>query len=426
MRGYAARGEAWRDTYEFTGTTLQDYPLPADLPLSAGRRLDALAQKVSLNAPAAACHSSTPSRDTLQHARDLWHQTHSLMVFEQEELDWECYRLYGLIDDDLTYSGDEVPVELGERAFEVVLARRIAAGTEESSWFSHPAHGYTPATEIPSHWPEDYRALVQRRIDLIESDRFIRLLERPEYKRRWASEPWEKQEKAALRDWLLDRLEDRRFWFVQGRPTPQSVGQLAAKVQADADILGVLELWSGQSGVDVEKALASLLADEHVPYLAALRYKPSGLRKRAEWEKTWALQRREDAGEDVGTIPVPPKYGTGDFVKTSYWSHRGKLDVPKERFVSYPHAERENDPSLLLGWAGWDHGEQALALLMLAQDRAARDGWGAEQARLPCSPGSPSSSRGCTSGTPTRTRRWGLRCRSSPPPSSSSPSPATG
>ena len=251
----------------------------------------------------------------------------------------------------------------------------MAAGEEETAWFER--HGSTPVTEIPSHWPEDYRALVQRRIDLIESDRFIRLLERPEYKRRWASEPWEKQEKAALRDWLLDRLEDRRFWFVQGRPTPQSVGQLAAKVQADADILGVLELWSGQSGVDVEKALASLLADEHVPYLAALRYKPSGLRKRAEWEKTWALQRREDAGEDVGTIPVPPKYGTGDFVKTSYWSHRGKLDVPKERFVSYPHAERENDPSLLLGWAGWDHGEQALALLQLENERATKDGWGA-------------------------------------------------
>ncbi len=43
---------------------------------------------------------------------------------------------------------------------------------------------------------------------------------------------------------------------------------------------------------------------ESVPHLPILRYKDSGLRKRAEWEKTWDLQRREDAGESVGTISV--------------------------------------------------------------------------------------------------------------------------
>jgi uncharacterized protein DUF7008 len=46
-----------------------------------------------------------------------------------------------------------------------------------------------------------------------------------------------------------------------------------------------------------------------------------------------------------------------DFLKSSYWRHRGKLDVPKERFVSYPGAGRDGDPSLLIGWAGWDHRE---------------------------------------------------------------------
>jgi len=43
-------------------------------------------------------------------------------------------------------------------------------------------------------------------------------------------------------------------------------------------------------------------------------------------------------------IPVPPKYGREDFLKGSYWSHRGKLDVPKEEFVLYPGAERDIDP----------------------------------------------------------------------------------
>lgn len=60
-----------------------------------------------------------------------------------------------------------------------------------------------------------------------------------------------------------------------------------------------------------------LLADEAVPFLAAYRYKDTGLRKREAWEQTWALQRREDSGEHVGTIPVPPKYTSADFRKAS-------------------------------------------------------------------------------------------------------------
>ena len=56
---------------------------------------------------------------------------------------------------------------------------------------------------MPAHWPAAYRELVQRRIDLIESHPYIRLLEKPEHKRRWARESWEKQEERALRGWLL-------------------------------------------------------------------------------------------------------------------------------------------------------------------------------------------------------------------------------
>ena len=81
-----------------------------------------------------------------------------------------------------------------------------------------------------------------------------------------------------------------------------------------------------------------------VPFLPILRYKPTGLRKREVWERTWDLQRQEDAGEDVGDIPVPPKYATADFLKTDYWRLRGKLDVPKERWISYPHCSDRQRP----------------------------------------------------------------------------------
>ena len=296
------------------------------------------------------------------------------MIAHQEELDWEYYRIYGLIEDDLTYAGDLPGIALGERAFEIALARKMQSGEEETAWFAR--HGSTPITEIPAHLPADYRDLIQRRLDAIASNPNIRLLERPEYKRRWAMEPWDKQVESALRGWLLDRVEDRSLWFDRdGRPTPRSVAQLADILDRDADFREVLRLWAGDPNAATGTALAKLLADEAVPFLAAYRYKPSGLDKRADWEHTWALQRREDAGEKLDSpIPVPPKYKPADFVKTSYWSHRGKLDVPKERFISYPNAGRDSDSTELLGWAGWDHAEQALALAALVSARI-EEGW---------------------------------------------------
>src|SRR5262249_37233514 len=96
-------------------------------------------------------------------------------------------------------------LNLGERAFEVVRARAVAAGEAQTAWFER--HGSTPITEVPAHWPEAYRALVARRIEAIQNNPNISLIERPEYKRRWLREPWDDQVKRALRSWLLDRLE---------------------------------------------------------------------------------------------------------------------------------------------------------------------------------------------------------------------------
>jgi hypothetical protein len=302
------------------------------------------------------------------------------MIAQQEELDWDVYPRYGLVDEDLSYSGDDLPgLALGERAFEIVLARRVAKGDEETAWFER--HGSTPITEVPGHWPAAYRTLVERRIALAESHPYVRLLERPEHKRRWAAESWEKLEERALRGWLLDRLEDNRFWFDRaGRPSPRSVAQLADEVARDPGLSSVLALWEGRPDVPVTASLQKLLAEEAVPYLAAYPYKDTGLRKRAAWEHTWALQRREDAGEkfgpdtENGPIPVPPKYTSADFTRKEYWAHRGKLDVPKERFILYPDAQRATDPTPVLGWAGWDHAQQALALDLLVQ-RGEADGW---------------------------------------------------
>jgi len=70
---------------------------------------------------------------------------------------------------------------------------------------------------------------------------------------------------------------------------------------------------------DLADVLKKIIADEHVPLLAACRYKPSGLDKRAQWERTWDLQREEDATGQRQDIPVPPKYVGANFQKQSYW-----------------------------------------------------------------------------------------------------------
>jgi hypothetical protein len=365
---------AWENFYEFTGTTLLDYPLPTVLPSERGRMLDRLACEMATYLPSAVAFTQTPTRMVLTEAQGSFDKIRGRMIAEQEELDWEVYRLYGLIDDDLTYRFADLPgLTLGERAFEIVMAREEQPDEGVIAWFTR--HGSMPVMEIPAHWPDGYRDLVQRRLDLIASNPAIRLLERPEYKRRWAQEPWEKRQERALQEWLLDRLEDQRFWFdPQGRPRPRSVAQLADEVARDADLTSVLALWEGRPDVPVTQSLVRLLADEAVPYLAAYRYKESGLRKREAWEETWVLQRRDDAGERVGPVAVPPKYTSADFRKNSYWQARGKLDVPKERFILYQDAGRETDPTPLLGWAGWDHAQQSLALLLIIGERE-KDGW---------------------------------------------------
>ena len=97
------------------------------------------------------------------------------MIALQEELDWRCYRLYGLLPEGAGELEHPNPpeVRLGERAFEIVLARRMAAGTLDTKWFEWL--GIKPVTEMPEHWSKDYRAVVQHRITLIETDRSIGL-----------------------------------------------------------------------------------------------------------------------------------------------------------------------------------------------------------------------------------------------------------
>jgi hypothetical protein len=91
-----------------------------------------------------------------------------------------------------------------------------------------------------------------------------------------------------------------------------------------------------------------------------------------------AALKELDGIPDDPEIPVPPKYATADFQKTDYWRQRGKLDVPKERWISYPNCQSVSDPTLVVGWAGWNHLEQATALVT-CYDARKREGWDAKR-----------------------------------------------
>ena len=431
--------EQWENFFAFNSTKVSEYPLCKNKPLASAIRMDALVQQLGKLQPASLlANNSIPTRESLDAAHSLATKVIQLMIGAQEELDWHCYHLYELLPATVCIEDVEhsipIEVELGERAFEIVLARRVAAGKETSNWFER--HGSTPITEIPDRWPESYRRVVQRRIELIESDSTLSLLEQPLYKRRWNSPKWPDLEQAALREWLLDHLESKALW-VAGADQPTQINttsRLADKVQRSADFMQIARLYAGHADFNVSQLVAALVTAESLPFLPSLRYSESGLRKRSQWEDTWTLQRREDfIDEDVltkftqvfraeltaearaefkmpadtaltseildlverrltnkikrtqnerkkievGKIPVPPKYKKEDFQKTAFWDLRGGLDVPKERWVSYPGCERGADGSLPIAWAGWDHLQQATAIAAYYLEMKESEGWDA-------------------------------------------------
>ncbi|MCF7993508.1 MAG: BREX-2 system adenine-specific DNA-methyltransferase PglX [Chromatiaceae bacterium] len=405
QHGARQRTAAFEDFYAYNSTKVGQFPVAAERPVKIAKRIDRLATQRAARLPAALFGVEVPTRDELDTARAEAERIRCQMIAWQEELDWQVYRIYGVLDEALCDADEPPGIRLGERAFEILLARQLAAGTISTTWFDR--HNAQPVTECPAHWPADYRALVDRRIAMIQQSRDLALIERPEYKRRWAGADWDSLEKMAIQDWLLDRLEAADLWPRHPQPAPRlcSVRNLVDALSGDDDFRRALDLYAGIGG-DAHATVLTLVQQASVPYLDALRYSESGLRKRAIWQNTWLLQRREDAidadvaqaltgappevieqeqarrkAAEVGSIPVPPKYKQTDYRDGVCWKLRGALDVPKERFVSFPGLERANDPaSPMLLWAGYDAKARALALAGYLYELQQREG--ADTARL--------------------------------------------
>jgi hypothetical protein len=306
--GARIRKILWDVYYEYDGTTLSEFPLPPTRHTATAQQIQIEADSRSAALPARICSATTSTAQLLTDARERAAAHLARMIALQEELDWQVYRLYGLLNEDLSLPPEEVPpLRLGERPFEIVMARQMAARELETTWFER--HGSTPVSELPAHWPARYRRAVERRLEIIDTNRDIALIEQPEYKRRWNLPKWEDLERTALENWLVDRMESTALW---SDSELRSCSRLADHLRRDPEFAQVAELAEGRPDYDIGALVKRLALKQAVPFLPVLRYKPSGLEKRREWEKTWELQRREDAGERV-EIPIPPKYRPADF-----------------------------------------------------------------------------------------------------------------
>lgn len=433
--------------YQFASTRLHELPLPENWKfhplkprlIDLAREMDRLARQTSsLRASEVVERSMASGVNVAQawnEALALRQSARSMSILLQEEMDFLCYAMYELATDPALLADPfdwSVQIEAGSRPFCILSQRNV--------------DGFEVPTTVPAEWPEDMRAVWCRRMQAIKNSPTLRTIEEPHYKRRWIGRQglFNHGAKAneftnALRDWMLVRLEAPALWLASADQPPQlvSTSRLADAVSRDAEFRRIAELYAGHTDFDLPQLVAELVAAEAVPALPVQRYADTGLRKRAQWQDTWALQRREDAidaqvvadnsddwrrsfandarvrfrlapevplndealawvdeklvaeikqhqderkANEVGPIPVPPKYQSKDFLKSDFWRLRGGLDVPKERWISYPGCERGADGSLVIAWAGWHHLQQATAVAGYYIDMKEGEGW--EPARL--------------------------------------------
>jgi hypothetical protein len=428
--------------YQFASTRLQEFPLPDNWeahPLKSrlielAREMDRLSnQSSSLRASDIVERNAASGMAVLaawNEVQAVKQTARSKSILLQEEIDFLCYAMYGLTTD-LSHLADpfgwDVQMEAGMRPFCILSQRNV--------------EGFDVPTSVPADWPEDMRAIWERRMQLIKDSSSLKTIEEPHYKRRWIGRQglFNHSAKAdefinALRDWLLARLETPALWSTSADQPPQltSINRLAEAMSRDAEFMQIAALYAGHPDFDLPQLIAGLVAAESVPALPVQRYSDTGLRKRGQWQDTWALQRREDVidaevvaehterwreeftsdarehfgiapdqplGDDgqawveqqlaaeikrhqderkakeIGPIPVPPKYQSKDFIKADFWRLRGGLDVPKERWISYPGCERGSDGSLVIAWAGWNHLQQATAVAGYYIDMKEGEGW---------------------------------------------------
>jgi hypothetical protein len=343
--------------FAFSGTALEKLPLPNLQPdlVRLAADLDTLSRERNVLEPEPVVREALRNRIPIPRAvsdaevmRDtILHR----MVAVQEDLDWQVYVLLGLA--------------------EPTLARRWTADMRMA-----PSERPFARLEPVEDWGAADQELWIARRDATQRSSELQLVENAVMKRRWwgargvfATKVATYRERAvdASRVVLAERFEEHVRAITEPRGIPLIIGN-------DRQTLNDLCAFIANDR-EAADTMRQVVAAEAVPFLAAHRFTDEGLEKWAYWNRVWNAQRAEDAGDRGATPAVPRKYGAKDFQDFSFWRHRGALDVPKERFISYPDCESDDDHEPVYGWAGWDHLQRAKALAALYLKRKDGEGW---------------------------------------------------
>ena len=214
---------------------------------------------------------------------------------------------------------------------------------------------------------------MEQRLQLTAKNSSIRLIEVPEYKRKWEPWDWKSEVKAAAQELFADAVEDALI----ARDKPAPVSHLVASLQVDARLLAIAAVVQERKDVDLEGLVAAVLAQDSVPWHPHHVYTPHGLVVREAWEQVWEEQRREDRNQAGSTRDIDwsaYEYSQGSrgkpthFLRAEYWKLRGKLDVPKERFIAFTEVPGRDGDETLYGWAGWTPIQRIRVMLGIDED----------------------------------------------------------
>lgn len=157
--GGSSKDEKWHDFFEHDGSKLKKFPVakfPDQIVTKLASEIDSVTQEIQKNLPGRLFESGVPTAAVLLSARSRIKELRSKLMALQEELDWRIYNLYELTTPDLCWEQESPELSLGQRAFEIVLARDVQSGKQQTRWFEWL--NCEPCLQPSDSWPVAYRA----------------------------------------------------------------------------------------------------------------------------------------------------------------------------------------------------------------------------------------------------------------------------
>ena len=209
------KGKPEANRYEIAGTGLEKFPVPFSLSSSQAKRIGAIAKTMDLLAnklislrPSSImenCQQNTSvDLEGILKTAEVDHDiAQKRMICLQEELDWEVYKIFKLTEEGANQS------ILNDQAVGIAVDDRPFVWVKDS---------------IPDNLPESISSLYEKRRQVIQSNKQIRFIEDPVFKRPWwgrqgvygrLAQDYKGWTDEALATWLLNRLES--YFDLDGR-----------------------------------------------------------------------------------------------------------------------------------------------------------------------------------------------------------------